>query len=237
MKNLLDFISLADWLALLWFAICWIGYAGFAARKAKYQPTLASSLSSIRGLWMSRIFTREVRIADVTALGILQRNVTFFASTTIFILAGLLTVLGATDQVVQLTNTLPFIVENTRASWEVKLLVLIFIFVYAFFKFAWSVRQYNFAIVLLGAAPSNDASETEKSIFVVNANEVLTRANNSFAHGLRAYSFAMAVLGWFIHPILFAGCALWIVLVLHRREFHSNTLDALQAAGLLKPKQ
>jgi len=182
---------------------------------------------------MSRIFSREVRIADVTALGILQRNVTFFASTTIFILAGLLTVLGATDQIVQLTNTLPFIVENTRASWEVKLLVLIFIFVYAFFKFAWSVRQYNFAIVLLSAAPTNDCSENDKTLFVINANEVLTRANNSFAHGLRAYSFAMAILGWFVHPVLFMVSALWVVLVLHRREFHSNTLTALRQASKL----
>jgi len=224
---------LYDWIALIWFAICWIGYALFAQVKARTKPTLASSLSNVRGLWMSRIFSREVRIADVTALGILQRNVTFFASTTIFILAGLLTVLGATDQIVQLTNTLPFIVENTRASWEVKLLVLIFIFVYAFFKFAWSVRQYNFAIVLLSAAPTNDCSENDKTLFVINANEVLTRANNSFAHGLRAYSFAMAILGWFVHPVLFMVSALWVVLVLHRREFHSNTLTALRQASKL----
>ncbi|NVJ59150.1 MAG: DUF599 domain-containing protein [Gammaproteobacteria bacterium] len=231
MNHSLNFFTYLDWLALFVFSACWIGYALFAAAKGKMAPTLASSLTGVRGIWMQRILTREVRIADITALGILQRNVTFFASTTIFILAGLLTVLGATEKVIQLSNTLPFMVENTRAGWEAKILVLTFIFVYAFFKFAWSVRQYNFAIVLVGAAPDTNAAEEDKNRFVIYSNQVLTRANNSFAHGLRAYSFAMAVLSWFVHPVLLIISAIWVVAVLYRREFHSHTLKALKRAG------
>lgn len=205
----------------------------FSHRQAKQAPTIATSLSDVRGIWMHRVLARDVRIGDVTALGILQRNVTFFASTTMFILAGLLTVLGATDQVIDLTNSLPFIVENTRASWEFKLLVLVFAFVYAFFRFSWSVRQYNFAIVMLGAAPEPDAPQDVQELFVVNANQILTRANDSFAHGLRAYSFAMAILSWFIHPLLFMIASTWVVAVLYRREFRSYTLKALKSAGKL----
>ncbi len=229
----LDFLTLLDWVALIWFVFCWIGYALFARNKAKLKPTIASTLTTVRGIWMHRVLSRDVRIADVTALGILQRNVTFFASTTMFILAGLLTVLGATDQVIELTASLPFMVENTRASWEFKILVLVFTFVYAFFKFSWSVRQYNFGIVLLGAAPEPDASQEDKDLFMVNANQILSRANDSFAHGLRAYSFAMALLSWFVHPVLFMATAGWVVWVLHRREFRSYTLKALKSAGKL----
>ncbi|WP_144392635.1 DUF599 domain-containing protein [Pleionea sediminis] len=228
-----NFISPLDWTALVWFALCWVGYALFARRKSKIKPTIATSLSSVRGIWMNRVLTRDVRIADVTALGILQRNVTFFASTTMFILAGLLTVLGATEKVIELTDTLPFIIENTRASWEFKILILVFTFVYAFFKFSWSVRQYNFGIVLVGASPDSDATQEDKDLFIVNANQILSRANDSFAHGLRAYSFAMALLAWFIHPVLLMVVSAWVVGVLYRREFRSYTLEALKAAGKL----
>ncbi|PWK52869.1 DUF599 domain-containing protein [Pleionea mediterranea] len=233
MKTLLEFLTPFDWIALGWFTLCWLGYAIFSHRQAKQVPTIATSLSDVRGIWMHRVLAREVRIGDVTALGILQRNVTFFASTTMFILAGLLTVLGATDQVIDLTNSLPFIAENTRASFEFKLLVLVFAFVYAFFRFSWSVRQYNFAIVMLGAAPEPDAPQDVQELFVVNANQILTRANDSFAHGLRAYSFAMAILSWFIHPVLFMIASSWVVAVLYRREFRSYTLKALKSAGKL----
>jgi uncharacterized membrane protein len=231
---MLDILDPLDWFALIWFFVCWIGYALFAYRNGKVAPTLASALSQVRGVWMSRVLEREVRIADITALGILQRNVSFFASTTIFILAGLLTVLGATDQAIELTNSLPFVSETTRASWEIKLLLLAFTFVYAFFKFAWSVRQYNFALVVLGAAPAVNAEPEDKERFVIYANQLLTRANNSFALGLRAYSFAMAILAWFIQPWLFMICATWVVAVLYRREFHSYTLEALEQTSQLK---
>src|SRR5690554_7779251 len=36
---------------------------------------------------------------------------------------------------------------------EIKLLIMLGIFVYAFFTFSWAMRQYNFASVLFGSAP------------------------------------------------------------------------------------
>lgn len=225
---MLELLTFLDWMVFLWFCLCWFGYAIFSHLMAKKAPTLSSSLREVRRGWMDHMLTREVRIADVTSLGILQRNVTFFASTTMFVLAGLLTVLGATEQVIDLFNTLPFAQENTRAEWEIKLLLLVFIFIYAFFKFSWSVRQYNFAVVMVGAAPDKNANANEKQHFVDHANQILTRANNSFAAGLRAYSFAMAVLAWFVQSWLFALACIWVVAVLYRREFRSHTLNALQ---------
>ncbi len=229
----LDFLSPFDWFALLWFLGCWFGYALYSHRRAKNNPTLSSSLSQVRNTWMYQMLQREVRIADVTSLGILQRNVTFFASTTMFILAGLLTVLGATDKAIELFNGIPLAQENTRAEWEVKLFIMVFIFIYAFFKFAWSVRQYNFAVVMVGAAPSKDTDNEDKLEFAKWANQILTRANNSFALGLRAYSFAMAVLAWFVHSWLFVAASLWVVAVIYRREFRSQTLKALRQSSTL----
>lgn len=220
--------SLLDWFALIWFLLCWGGYTVFANRKAKVAANISNTLSVLRGQWMKSMLLREVRIADATSLGILQRTVTFFASTTIFILAGLLAVLGASDKAIQLANALPFVSEHSQAAWELKVLLLICIFVYAFFKFSWSVRQYNFSLVMLGAAPDEKSVDNED--FVVQANELLTSANNSFNFGLRAYTFSMATLAWLVQPYLFILCSSWVVAVLYRREFQSRTLAAMQKA-------
>lgn len=219
---------LIDWIALIWFLICWSGYTTYANYKMTRVTNLSQSLTELRNFWMSSMLTREVKIADVTALVALQRTGTFFASTTIFILAGLLAVLGASDKALRLAQALPFVAEHSQSSWETKILFMIFIFVYAFFKFSWAVRQYNFSIVLFGAAPES-TSDSAKG-FVDASNKLLSLANKSFNYGLRSYTFAMATIAWFIHPILFMFMTAWVVGVLFRREFQSRTLKAMRSA-------
>ncbi len=45
--------------------------------------------------------------------------------------------------------------------------------------------------------------------------------------GLRSYYFGMAMLTWFISPWLFMVMSVGVVLVLYRREFHSDVLDVM----------
>ena len=219
---------LLDWIALAWFLVCWSGYTAYANYKMTRVPNLSQSLTELRSYWMSSMLTREIKIADVTALVGLQRTGTFFASTTIIILAGLLAVLGASDDALRLAQALPFVAEHSQSSWETKILIMIFIFVYAFFKFSWAVRQYNFSIVMFGAAPE-PGSDSSKH-FIEASNRLLTLANKSFNYGLRSYTFSMATIAWFIHPILFMLMTAWVVGVLYRREFQSRTLQAMRSA-------
>jgi uncharacterized membrane protein len=208
--------------------LCWGGYTWFASYRADRADNISTVLSQLRLRWMSELIARDVRIADITSIGILQRTVTFFASTTILILAGLLAALGASDKVIMLANSIPLIAEHTRLLWELKLILLIFMYVYAFFKFSWSVRQYNFSLVILGAAPEKDSKSCQN--FILQANEQLTSANNSFNFGLRTYTFSMAVIAWLVDPILFVLCSSWVVAILYRREFKSKTLFAMKSA-------
>jgi uncharacterized membrane protein len=224
----MSMFPLIDWIAFFWFLACWSGYTIYANYQMKRVPNLSQSLTELRGLWMRTMITREIKIADVTALVALQRTGTFFASTTIFILAGLLAVLGASDKALRLAEALPFVAEHSQAAWETKLLFMIFIFVYAFFKFSWAVRQYNFSLVMFGAAPDANTKASKK--FNESSNQLLTLANKSFNYGLRSYTFSMATIAWFIHPILFMLMTAWVVGVLFRREFHSRTLAAMTSA-------
>lgn len=226
-----SFMPPLDWIALGWFLLCWIGYTYFARIKQRNSSTIANQLEANRVEWLERMIQREMRMADVSGLGILQRNVTFFASTTIFIIAGLLTVLGSTDKAIPLLEALPWIEIDSRAAWELKILILVVTFAYAFFKFTWSMRQYNFAIVLFGSAPDPEDPKEERDIFIKHTNWLMSRASNSFNYGLRAYTFALATLGWFFNPVVFMVAATLVVGVLYRREFRSATLAALYNAS------
>lgn len=223
----------STWLNLLafaWFLLCWVGYTHYARHKARDTACLASVLHLYRQDWMSRLLLREQRIADASVIGNLERNTAFFASSTLLILAGIITVMGATDRAQNLLQDMPFVAEVSREMSEMKLLVMLGIFVYAFFTFSWGMRQYNFASVLLGSAPlvgEKQVSEIERKAYAARAATVLSMAGNEFNLGLRAYYFALAGLTWFINPLLFMLTSAGVVWVLYKREFHSRILAAM----------
>lgn len=221
---------LPHFIAAFWFVLCWGGYTRYASWKGRTTPCLASVLHLYREDWMRRMLLRENRIADANVIGNLERNASFFASSTLIILAGILTVLGASDRALSVLADLPFVQSASRGLSEVKLLGLCVVFVYAFFTFSWCMRQYNFAAVLVGSAPmisERHVTELERKAFAERAARVISMAANQFNFGLRAYYFGMAMLAWFINPWCFMLVTSGVVLVLYRREFHSDVLEVM----------
>lgn len=216
-----------DGLALAWFFLCWFGYARFANWRGAHKPSLSTVLHGHREHWMRQMLRRENRVMDSTSIALLERNVTFFASTTIFILAGLLTVLGAADKVLSVLAYLPISVKPGRALFEIKVMLLILTFVYAFFKFTWAMRQYNFVAILIGGSPSLSAPAADQALFVERSGRILSLAGNAFNFGLRAYYYSFGALAWFLHPVAFMATSAWVVAVLYRREFHAKSLHAM----------
>ena len=219
--------------ALVWFLLCFRGYMYYADRKSHTTACLSSLLHLSRTDWMERMLARDVRIADTTAIANLERSVAFFASTTILVLAGLVTVMSSAEKAINMVQDLPFVVPATRQEWELKLLLLVLLFIYAFFKFTWSLRQYGFVSVMIGGAPS-PAEEPSASQVKAHAQRIATMASmaaNNFNLGLRTYYFSISVLGWFINPWCFMLLSLAIVVILYRREFTSSTLDTLKMSA------
>ncbi len=217
-------------IAVLWFILCWVGYTRYADWRGRDTACLASVMHLYRQDWMQRLLVRENRIADANVIGNLERNASFFASSTLIILAGILTALGASDRAVSLLADLPFAQPVSRGLSEIKLLCLAVVFVYAFFTFSWCMRQYNFAAVLVASAPmvgERNVSDQERRAFAERAARVLSMAANQFNFGLRAYYFGMATLAWFVHPWFFMLVTTGVVLILYRREFHSDVLGVM----------
>lgn len=180
---------------------------------------------------MRVMLKRDNRIADTSAVGNLERNGAFFASSCLLILAGLITALGYTSEAMEVFATMPFSIVPTRAVWELRLVVLLVVFVYAFFKFTWAMRMYNFVAVMIGSAPlagDTKISPAAREAFACNAGKICNLAGDAFNLGLRSYYYALAVVVGFIHPLAFIAASTLVVIVLYRREFHSDALNALR---------
>lgn len=228
--DLFDIQYLWNLLAMLWFAFCWVGYARYASHRARDTACLASVLHLYRKDWMRRLLLRDNRVADASVIGNLERNASFFASSTLIILAGILTLLGSAERTVSVLADLPFVASPTRGLSELKLLCLAVVFVYAFFTFSWCMRQYNFAAVLVGSAPmigERHVGEQERNAFAERAARVVSMAAHQFNQGLRSYYFGLAMLAWFINPWIFMLVTAGVVGVLYQREFHSDVLKVM----------
>lgn len=219
-------VPVIDVLSLAWFVLLWAGYTVYADRRARRTQSLRAVMHGYRVQWMRQMLLRDNRVADVNILRNLLAGVSFFASTTLLILAGLVTVLGSTDRVIAMVRDLPFAAGTTLVQWELKLLALGVIFVYAFFKFTWALRQFNYCTILVGAAPRGP-DET----YAGRAAEIATHASKDFNQGLRAYYFSLAALGWFLSPWIFMAATTVVVVVLYLREYRSTALRMLAGAG------
>ena len=231
-------ISAIDIFAFIWFFCCWFGYSQFARQAAKKHNSLSSVLYRYRKEWVRKLSITGMSEVDSELLASLEKQVSFMASTSLLILASLVTVLSTSSDMFLNLGNLNFVAEVSLEMVQLKLLLLICIFIYGFFTFSWSLRQYGFCFVLFGSSFHTVKYYKEADNYSAKAADrdyksvakVLDRAAHSYNFGLRAYYFAMAALAWFINPYFFIVACAVTVWVLYRREFASSSLLALVSA-------
>ena len=227
----LTLMPLADWLALLWFFAVWVGYAVFARRRAERSGSLLATTNHYRRLWMLQTTARENRVVDGVVVQNLSTSPSFFASTTILIIGGLLALLGTSDKASEFVREIPFAARTSTFVFDLKMIVLLVIFIYAFFRFTWSMRQYTFGALLIASMPDAatfERGEAQREPFADRAGKVVGLAAETFNDGLRAYYMSFATILWFVSPIAFAAAAAAVVYLLYQREFHSEILGVLR---------
>ena len=134
-----------------------------------------------RALWMERMLARDARMMDGQVITALQNGTAFFASTSLIALGGAVTLFHSTKDMLTIVAVLPFGATVTHIEWEVKVMGLIIIFIYAFFKFAWSYRLYNYVAIMVGAAPpASEQDSPEAKAFASSTAAVITDAGRHF---------------------------------------------------------
>ena len=219
-----------DWVALAVLFGGWTAYARFAKRRATVQPSVLDATNRERRRWMREATVRENRVLDGIVVQNLSSPPAFFASTTILIIGALLATLFAGDKASDFVREVPFAARTSVLVFDLKLVVMTAIFVFAFFRFTWSVRQYSFGVILVAALPEREqflGNDAARDAFADRAGRLVGMAAESLNDGIRAYYMAFAAAAWFISPWACMLGTLGVIGVLYRREFHSDVLHVL----------
>jgi uncharacterized membrane protein len=224
--------SIADYVGLIFFIGAWLAYYAVVEMTGPGQRGLNTVMDSYRHRWMEQMVMRENRIVDTTIMASLQNGTAFFASTSLIAIGGVLALFQATDKVLTLFDEMPLGLATTRLAWEIKVVGLALIFVYAFFKFAWSYRLFNYVAILVGSVSVlRDDNHAEALAEAKRAAAMNVVAGKHFNRGQRAFFFALAYLGWFISAYVFMVATAAVLYVMWRRQFASDARAALMDKG------
>lgn len=227
--------TLPDLLAFAFFVAAWSCY--HYAIEYGSRSGLNVSMAEYRMRWMAEMSRRDNRIVDANIMTSLQNGTAFFASTSLLAIGASATLLRASDDAVKIAADLPFGIAATRTLWEVKVIGILFIFGYAFFKFAWAYRLFNYAAVLVGATPAAGSPDAaERALIAGRAGRMGVAAARHFTRGQRAFFLALAYLGWFLSPSALAATTAFVMVVMWSRQFASDAHDAIEWTPSDEPK-
>jgi uncharacterized membrane protein len=223
----LDLItSNPDAAAILWFVLSIMGYRLIAGFGPLERRSIVGAVQRQREAWMRNMVGRDGRIVDVHLLGTLGQGNAFFASTSALIIGGLSALLGSGEKLQALLERLPYVAKSPPVLIEIKLILIIGIFVYSFFKFAWAFRLSHYASIMIGATPLLEQDESNLAHCESHATRAARLIGIAAEHsnsGLRGYYYAIAGMAWFFHPVAFIAATTWVVLILLRRDFFSRS--------------
>lgn len=226
----------ADYIALLIFALLWVGYSHVTNGTVKLfdRPSLTQVMVDYRRQWILNSLGRDLKMIDTQIMAGLQNGTAFFASTTIFALGGCFALLGATDKVDAIFRDLPLAFHGGRVAFEMKVVGLTGIFGYSFFKFGWSYRLFNYCTILFGGLPMVDEARADPQAAKAAAERVISMnvaAANHFNAGLRAIFLSIGYLGWFVNAYMFIATTALVIITLLRRQFYSRARAILMQEG------
>ena len=217
-----------DWAALLLFVLAIFAYGRFADRAGK--GILNDHMRKVRRRWMLRYLERDDRVLDAIFTGHSMNSISLFSSATLLIVVALLGLLGNSDLAYRLATQSTFITTTTGALFQVKLMGIICVFIYGFYRFTWALLQYNYLLALTSSAPlTGDLTPETAKAMADELSVVLNAAVTSFHSGFRTYYYALALVGWFFHPLVFMAAIVFVTFILVYRQIHSPAAGAIAA--------
>ena len=218
--------SYPDAFAVAWFFVAIVGYRLIAGFGPLERRSIVGAVQHRREEWMRNMAVRDGRIVDAHLLGGLAQGNAFFASTSALIIGGLSAMLGSGDKAQVLLERLPLVSKSSAILFELKLILMIGIAIYAFFKFAWAFRLSHYASIMIGATPileTDKANLAQCEDHATRTAKLIGLAAEHANGGVRAFYYAIAGFAWFAHPAAFALATTWIILILVRRDFFSRS--------------
>lgn len=227
-------MTLYDWLALGFFIVCWLSYGPLLGLLARRSGTLNDDMQIVRRVWMTAMTHREIRLVDSNLLGHTINSGGFFASTNLLLIAAVASVLFGGEQAIEGFASVGAEHVPTRLL-EAKLALVLLCLSRGLLDFIWSIRQLNYSLALIGAAPEVHTEADRVALGDAAAN-LLNPALSAFSQGVRGYYFALAAAAWLFGPLWLAlGVALISGLLIWRQAGSPAALAIRSARRLLEP--
>ena len=224
-------MTLFDWIALSLFFVAWLGYGPILGLIARRSGSLNDDMLVVRDSWMTAMTHREMRLIDSQLMGHSINSASFFASTNLLLIAAVAGILFGGENALK-----GFAAVGAEAVpmkiLEAKLALVLVCLARGFLDFIWSLRQMNYALALIGAAPEIH-SETDKVAYGHAVARVLNPALGGFSQGVRGYYFALAAAAWLFGPLWLALGVISAFGLLVWRQAGSPAARAVRAARRL----
>ncbi len=227
-------MTLFDWLALGLFVLCWLGYGPLLALLARRSGTLNDDMLVVRRVWMTAMTHREIRLVDSNLMGHTLNSGGFFASTNLLLIAAVASVLFGGEQAMQGFASVGA-EDVSMKLLEAKLALVLVCLARGLLDFIWSIRQLNYALALIGAAPEVH-TEADRAALGEAAADLLNPALSAFSQGVRGYYFALAAAAWLFGPLWLALGVTAVFSLMVWRQAGSPAARAIRSARRLLEK-
>lgn len=224
-------LPIPDLLALGLFVTLWLGYGPVA--RGIGRRAINTGLDAVRTHWMRSMLQRDNRIVDSSLIGHVVHSASFFASTSLIAIGALFGLLTGLDRVQSAIEGLSLSLPVSRQLLEIKVLLPMAVLVHGLFKLTWSLRQMNYTVALIGAAPPRTPDAARRDALADAIGGVLSGAIQTFNAGIRSYYFAIASLSWLAGPEWLVFATLGLILILLHRQIGSDVSRRFRRARAL----
>lgn len=207
-----------DLVAALLLMVCYSATGWVIEHPGRRRRSVTVMMAEVRHQWMRELSKRDQRIFDSQIIGNLRNATSFFASTTILAIGGVLAVAGNVETLDTVADG--FLGQAPVRVYQLKLFVVALFLVQAFLRFVWANRVFGYCSVVMASVPPPD--DPRACSVARQAAELNIRAAFNFNRGLRAIYFALAAVAWMLGAVPLILATLATVWVVWRREFLSD---------------
>ena len=223
----------ADLAALALFLVVWVAYEPILRALARGQHLINADMVAVRRGWMAQMVQRPTfRLLDSQLVAHTLNTASFFASSNLILIAAAAGALFGGEGAYRKLATAPLLVHEPPQLFSLKLALVAVCLARGLLAFIWAIRQLNYAVAVIGAAPLEGPPHLFKE-YAAAASAVLNPALHAFNSGVRGYYFALSATAWLAGPAPFALTTAGAVGLLAWRQTFSPAAKAVRRVRLL----
>lgn len=204
-------------------SLCLIGgYHIYLKKRLRRNPayTIQSVNSDARTAWVENIIAEKSNaILAVQTLRNSTMAATFLASTAILLMMGTLNLMQHSSTQNTLLHSLQSGIAAGDGLEQIKLLILLATFFWAFFSFSLALRLYNHVGYLINS--SNDQCQFHPTAHYIS--RLLNRSGNYYSLGMRAYYISVPLVFALFNPYYIVIASVALIMALYHIDRAPDT--------------